>query len=53
MGETTKLGLTDRMVYHRHVSGFLVYPVCGVWFNLQNLSFFPTYIVAFFVCMLG
>jgi hypothetical protein len=28
------------------VSGFLVFPVCGVWFNLQDLSFIPTYFVA-------
>jgi hypothetical protein len=28
------------------VDGFLVFPVCGVWFNLQDLHVFPTYFVA-------
>jgi hypothetical protein len=31
------------------VGGFLVFSVCGVWFNLQNLHFIPRYFVAFFV----
>jgi hypothetical protein len=47
MGEMSKLG------YQRHVGGFLVFPVCGVWFNLQDLRFFLIYFVAFFVGMLG
>jgi hypothetical protein len=35
-------GLTDRMVLQRCVDGFLVFPVCGVWFNLQDFCFFQT-----------
>jgi hypothetical protein len=35
--------MTDRMVYQRHVGGFLIYPVCCVWFNLQNLPSIPAY----------
>jgi hypothetical protein len=46
-------GLTERIIYQRHVGGFLVFPVCGVWVNLQDLRFFPTYFAAFFVWMLG
>jgi hypothetical protein len=30
------------------VGGFFVFPVGGVWFDLQDLRFFPTYSVAFF-----
>jgi hypothetical protein len=26
-------GLTDRVVSERHLGGFLVFPVCGVWFG--------------------
>jgi hypothetical protein len=29
------------MIYQRHVGGFLVFPVHGVWFNFQDLHFFP------------
>jgi hypothetical protein len=48
-------GLTDRMLYQRHVVGFLVFPAGGtsICFSLQDLPFFPTYFVAFFVRMLG
>jgi hypothetical protein len=46
-------GLTDRMVQQRHVGGFLVFPVCGIGLNLQDLRFIPTYFVAFFLRMLG
>jgi hypothetical protein len=53
MGRDVHAGLTDQMVYQRHVGRFLVFPVYGVWFNLQDLYFTATYFVAFFVCMLG
>jgi hypothetical protein len=33
-------GLTDRIVYQRHVGGFLVFLVCGFWFNLQSFTFY-------------
>jgi hypothetical protein len=36
-----------------YVSCFLPFPVCAARFNLQDLSFFPTYLVLFFICMLG
>jgi hypothetical protein len=49
-GRNVQIGLTEQMVYQRHVGGFLVFPACGVWFNLQDLRFIPTYSVAFFVC---
>jgi hypothetical protein len=39
--------------FKRHVGRFLVFPVGGVWFNLQDFHFFSTYFVAFFICMLG
>jgi hypothetical protein len=45
--------MTDRMIYHRHMGGFLVFSVFGAGLNLQNLRFFPTNFVAFIVCMLG
>jgi hypothetical protein len=35
------------MSYDRHVGGFLVFPVCGVWLNLQHLRFFPTFLWPF------
>jgi hypothetical protein len=41
------------MVFQSNVGGFIVFPVCGVWFNLQDLRFFSTYFVPFFVRMLG
>jgi hypothetical protein len=34
-GRDVQAGLTDRMVYQRHVSGFLVFPAGGVRYNLQ------------------
>jgi hypothetical protein len=37
------------MIYQKDLGGFLVFPVFGVWFNLQNLRFFPTYFMAFFL----
>jgi hypothetical protein len=40
-GRTDQVELTDRMVYQRHADGFFVFPVCGVWFNLRDLCFFP------------
>jgi hypothetical protein len=43
MGEMFQAELTDQMVYQRHIDGFLVFSVCGVWFNPQDLLFFPTY----------
>jgi hypothetical protein len=52
-GIDVQAGLTGRMVQQRNVGGFLVFLVCGVWFNLQELRFIPTYFVAFFVRMLG
>jgi hypothetical protein len=52
-GTDVRAGLTARMVYQRHVGGFLAFPVCGVWFSLQDLRFFPTYSVASFAHMLG
>jgi hypothetical protein len=52
-GRDVQAGLTDRKVYQRHVGGFLVFPVRGVWFNPQDLLFIPTYFVAFFVRIMG
>jgi hypothetical protein len=52
-GRDVQAGLTDRMVYQRHEGGFLVFPTCGVWFNLQDLRFITTYFVTFLICMLG
>jgi hypothetical protein len=46
-------GLTHRMIYQRHVDGFGVFPLCGVWFSLQDLPSIPTYFVISFVRMLG
>jgi hypothetical protein len=45
-------GLTDRTVYERHEGRFLVFPVCGVGFSLQDLRFIPTYFVVFFETLL-
>jgi hypothetical protein len=45
-GRDVQAGLTDRMVQQRHTGGVLVFPAGGVWFNLQDLRFFPTYFVA-------
>jgi hypothetical protein len=42
-GGDVQTGLTDQMVYQRHVVGFLGLPVCGIWFNLQDLRFIPEY----------
>jgi hypothetical protein len=42
MGEMSKLDWLIKWSV-RDVGGFLVFLVCGVWFNLQDLSFFPTY----------
>jgi hypothetical protein len=39
-GRDVQAGLTDRMVYQRHVGGFLVFPVGGVWFSLQDFASF-------------
>jgi hypothetical protein len=36
--------LTDWMVCQRR-GRFLAFPVCGVWFNLQDLHFFSPYFV--------
>jgi hypothetical protein len=33
----------------RDLGEFLVFSVCGVWFNLQDLGFIPTHFVAFFI----
>jgi hypothetical protein len=44
-GRDVQVGLIDRMVYYRHVGGVLVFSVCGVWFSLQDLLFFPTHFV--------
>jgi hypothetical protein len=52
-GRDVQAGLSDRMVYQRHVVEVLVFPVCGVGLNLQDFHFIPTYFVAFFICMLG
>jgi hypothetical protein len=49
MGDVSKLGWLS---YQRHIAGFLVLPVGGVRFNLQDLHFFPTYSVTFFISML-
>jgi hypothetical protein len=37
------------MVYQRHVGRFLVFPVYGVWFSLQDFPVIPINSVAFFV----
>jgi hypothetical protein len=50
MGE---IGLTDQMIYPRHLGGYLVFAAGGVWFSLQDLCFFPTYFVAFFIYIFG
>jgi hypothetical protein len=39
-------GLTDRMVYQKYKGGFLLFPVCGVWFNLQDFCLFLTFLLA-------
>jgi hypothetical protein len=38
-GTDVQAGLTGRTVYRRHVNGFLIFLVRGVWFNLQRPSF--------------
>jgi hypothetical protein len=54
MGGMSKLLLTDRMVRQIHVSGFhVVFRAFDVWFSLQDLLFFPTYFVAFFIRKVG
>jgi hypothetical protein len=30
--------MTDQMIYERNVAGFLIFPVGGVQFNLQDLG---------------
>jgi hypothetical protein len=52
-GRDVQVGSTDGMVQQRHVGGFLVFPVCGVWFNLQDLRFIPAYFMAFYVSYVG
>jgi hypothetical protein len=37
------------MIYQKHLSGFLAFPVFGVRLKLQNLRFFPAYFVTFFL----
>jgi hypothetical protein len=39
-GRGVQEGFIDGMIYQRHVGGFLVFPVCGVWFNLQAFASF-------------
>jgi hypothetical protein len=51
-GRDVQAGLAVRMIYQRQMGGFLLFPVCGVWFNLQDFAF-STYSVAFFVRMLS
>jgi hypothetical protein len=41
-GRDVQVGLTDRMFYQIKMGGLLVFPVCCVRFNLQDLSFIPT-----------
>jgi hypothetical protein len=43
MARDVQDGLTERMIYQRHVGMFLVFPVGGVRFNLQVRRFFPSY----------
>jgi hypothetical protein len=43
MGDV-QAGVTDQMIYQRHMGRFLVFPVGGVQFSLKDLHFFPTYI---------
>jgi hypothetical protein len=38
---------------NRDMSRFLVFPVGGIQFSLQDLLFSPIYFVAFFICMVG
>jgi hypothetical protein len=38
-GKDVQAGLTDRIIYQRHVGGLLVFPVGGLGFNLQNNMF--------------
>jgi hypothetical protein len=52
-GRDVQTALSDRMLQQRHVGRFLVFPVCGVGFNLQDLRFIPTYFLTLLVCMLG
>jgi hypothetical protein len=52
-GRDVQAGLIDQMSYLRHVGRFLLFPVGGVHFNLQDLRIFPTYFVAFFCMHVG
>jgi hypothetical protein len=52
-GKDVYTGLDDWMMQQRHVSCFLVFPLCCVGLNLQDLRFVPTYFVAFLVCILS
>jgi hypothetical protein len=50
-GRDVQAGSTDRMVQQRHAGRFLVFPVCVVGLNLQDLRFIPTYFVpSSYVC---
>jgi hypothetical protein len=46
-------GLTDWIIHQNHLGWFHAFPACAIWFNLQDLYFIPTYLVVFFICMLG
>jgi hypothetical protein len=35
-GRDVQAGFTEWMVYQRQVDVFLVFPVCGVWFNVHQ-----------------
>jgi hypothetical protein len=41
-GRDIRVGLVDWVSYQRHVSCFLVFPVGGVRFNMQDFWLFPT-----------
>jgi hypothetical protein len=46
MGEMST-GFTDLMISQRDVGGFPVFPVGGVWFNLEDPHFFLLYLMVF------
>jgi hypothetical protein len=52
MGEITEVGWLIRWSIRDMWVNFFLFPACGAWFNLQGLRFFPTYSVAFLICML-
>jgi hypothetical protein len=48
-----QVGLSDRMRNQRSVRWFILFPVGGARFSLQNLLFSPSYFVALLICISG